>query len=106
MELVNCTPHDINLVKTDGSTEVIPGCGIVPRVSTETIELTDEYGFRLVEVVFGEIHDLPDESEDTMFIVSKICVDAAPWRRDLVYPTDLRRDDAGRVVACGALSRK
>ena len=106
MKLVNCTPHDINLAKTDGSTEAIPSCGIVPRVSTETVELSDEFGFRLVEVIFGEIHDLPDEEENTIFIVSKICVDAAPERSDLVYPTDLRRDETGRVIGCGALSRK
>lgn len=104
MYLINCTPHAIDLIVNDGVKRIEP-CGLVLRVETETHELTREYGFRLVEIVYGEIQGLPDEADDTLLIVSKACVEAAPWRKDLVYPADLVRDENGNVIACCALSR-
>ena len=37
MEIRNCTPHVLNIIKQDGEVLDIPPCGIVPRCSQSLV---------------------------------------------------------------------
>lgn len=51
----------------------------------------------------GEVSGLPDRQSGVTLIVSRMVAEAAPDRRDLVFPLDLIRDDKGRVIGCASL---
>lgn len=104
MELRNLTPHAINLL-VNGEMVEIPVYGPVPRVSSYELPIEGDFPFVGVKVIYGDIENLPPEEEGVALIVSKMCCDAAPERHDLWYPTRLIRDEAGRIVGCGALAQ-
>lgn len=58
--------------------------------------------FKLVG--YGPIENLPEQQCDTIYIVSRTVAEAS-GREDLVFPTDFKRDENGRIVACCALAR-
>lgn len=104
MEIRNYTPHAINLL-IDGEYIEYPSYGKVPRVSTVEKTIDGNWPFEAVKVEYGDVQDLPDPEEGVVLIVSKMCADARPNRKDLWYPTRLVRDEAGRIVGCDALAR-
>ena len=103
MEIRNFTPHVVNLL-VNGELVEIPVYGPAPRVSSHELPIEGDFPFESVKVVYGDINGLPPEEEGVVLIVSKMCCDAAPERRDLWYPTRLIRDEEGRIIGCGALA--
>lgn len=104
MKIKNMTPHSVNLL-INGEYVEYPPCGVVPRISTIEVPIEGDYPFEAVTVKYGDIQDLPDPEADVILIVSKMCADSRPHRRDLWYPARLVRDDAGRIIGCDALAR-
>lgn len=98
----NLTPHAVNLL-IDGMWEEIPPEGVVPRVSKKQ-ETIEQGPIKVVREIFGEIQDLPEPNGDWL-IVSQLCCAAAPTRVDLYYPTDLVRDESGRIIGAKALGQ-
>jgi len=108
MELVNLTPHAINLHLPAGRVLTIPSSGEVARVATEATEAGEIWAGRcnpvpIITQTFGEVCGLPDPEEGKFFIVSALVRAACPGRYDLGSPADLVRDDAGRIIGCKAL---
>lgn len=127
-ELLNCTPHAIeilsseNLEKTKmgwqvrpGSTPVIirtiPPCGVVPRASQGPSlpgEPVDGVPTQ-IPGAFGAPTDLPEPKEGIYRIVSILTVQAAKAAgrslTDLLSPGDLVRDQEGRIVGALNLAR-
>lgn len=105
LKLINLTPHDI--VFTDGT--VIPTSGMVARVSVSQIDDGDINGIPVKKQVFGDIVDLPDSRDNTIYIVSAIVLNAAKaiGRTDVVAPdtNNAIRNDKGHIVAVPALVR-
>ena len=104
MEIKNLTPHALNL-KINGEYVEYPPDGKVPRLSTVEVPIEGDFPFEAVTVEYGDIRDLPDPEEGIILVVSKMCADARPERRDLWYPTRFVRDETGRIVGCDALAR-
>lgn len=77
-QFVNCTPHDIKL--NDGT--IFTASGVVARVSASYTEF-DENG--ICQQVFGDVTDLPESKENTVYIVSALVL-AATDRQDVVAP--------------------
>lgn len=99
IEVINLTPHSINLV---GGPEFEPS-GQVARISS-TNESAGELLINgelvpLITEEFGEVIGLPEEKEGTMFIVSGL-VFSHSKRRDLLVPGEQVRDEQGRVIGC------
>lgn len=96
IEFINLTPHDI--VLNDG--RVFRASGTVARVSS-THTPFDENG--VCRVSFGEVENLPEPKDGTMFIVSGMVAAAAVDRTDLVSPAtghrDAVRNDKGQIVS-------
>ena len=101
--LINMTPHAVNILREDGDIELTP-CGVVPRVETEEVWETNRilFGVPVKKIIYKDVYDLPEPEFGTILIVSQLCCQACPDRDDLVFPADLKRDEAGRIVGCAA----
>lgn len=98
-KIINLTPHAINI--TDGPT--FQPSGKVARVSVQQIDDGVIGGVPVKKQTFGEIVDLPDPADDTIYIVSALVLSAAKaaGRTDCVAPDTANavRDDNGRIVS-------
>ena len=112
MHLVNLCPHEIDLILDDGAEVLLPPCAKPARAAMErtldrVVRLELESGpidVPLSTVEMGDVSELPPPADDTWYVVSLVVAYAYPERSDLLVPDDLVRDEAGRVVACQALS--
>ena len=103
---VNLTPHALNIHATTGKILTIPPSGVVARVSTTSKVVEVIEGVEVSEVVFGEVIDLPEPTESTLFIVSGLVLSALQGaRQDVMAPGELVRDEAGRPIGCKGLRR-
>ena len=104
MKIVNATPHTLNIVCVDGSIREIAPSGIVPRISQvrEISHVLD--GIEIFRVQMGALEGMPDEDGETVYVVSRMVLDAAPERGDMLSPGELVRDGAGKVIGCKGLS--
>lgn len=107
MEIINLTPHALNIVVGD-HTVTIPPSGVVARVDvTRTVAETltvDGVEVPVNATTYGAVVGLPDPEPDTMYVVSALVAQAAK-RPDVLVPDDLVRDEEGRVIGARALAR-
>ena len=116
MKVVNLTPHDINLMDKDFNIiETIKSSGSVR--ATEKKELIGELlGAPLYETKFEDVEGLPEAVEGTIYIVSRIIINACKDRSDLVTTSEIVRQDEngnlsshpfakGKIVGCHSFSR-
>lgn len=113
MNVINLTPHEINIVGNEGKVllSVAPS-GVIGRADEvrtkhETLSLA---GIEVpcVELDFTAANSIPDPVKGTILIVSVLTAQAA--RRsgrtsDIYFPTDLVRDDRGRIVGARSLAQ-
>ena len=109
MGLVNLTPHDV-VVYDDGGDVVltIPASGQIARCAETTTRVGVVGGVPVVRKDYGAIVGLPAEVEGGDGYIVSALVSAAGaklGRRDLYSPSDLVRDDQGRVVGCKSLAQ-
>ena len=112
VKLVNKTPHQVTLVLEDGGKIVLDPVMPIPRVSshnvvTATYAITDDNGVEHTITreapVFGEVVDLPEPQEGTIYVVSMLVAARAKGRTDLVSPGRQLRNEAGQVIGCAGL---
>lgn len=99
MNIINLTPHAV--VITDGPT--FPPSGKVARVSVQQVDDGFIGGVPVKKQTFGNIVDLPDPADDTVYIVSALVLSAAKaaGRTDCVAPDTAKavRNDDGHIVS-------
>lgn len=107
--LVNLTPHVITLYRGDA-----PDAELLPAPVPARLDVSyrrrppvvhDQRTWPTVEMVLGQVENLPSESEGRWFVVSPVVQAALPERDDLLVPADLVRDRRGTVIGCRALAR-
>jgi hypothetical protein len=101
----NWTPHSVNVIGIDGTFRTFDVAGPAPRVSSEVSTLGAIDGIPIVLSKLGEPVGLPEPKEGVMFIVSQMLVSATPERDDLVFPTDIVRNEQGVILGCRAFAR-
>lgn len=101
--IINLTPHVITVVTGNGNIEIKPS-GIIPRVSVKTVPTGEVNGIPLFRNEYGEVVDLPDPVDGTLYVVSGLLKSACPERSDLVVPARQIRDEQGRIVGCEGLA--
>ncbi len=110
MQIVNLTPHTINLMPEglDGPTITIPPSGIVARCITYRVQVdaitADGISVPVNQTRFGEVDNLPEPQPDTIYVVSAIVAQAVPDRPDVFVVDDTVRDDQGRIIGARALA--
>ena len=103
MRLINLTPHPVTIVNEDGAiiatypsegeariAQSNAPCGVLDRVP-------------ICKVTYGEAIGLPEPQPDTGYIVSYITIaqlklSGARTVDDLYYPTEMVRDEKGRIT--------
>lgn len=109
MNLINLTPHTINL-RTDHGELSISSSGVA-RIETRNIPAKpvtfDGHTVNVVRTFYGAVSGLPEYSpgKQVGYIVSSI-VAAHPdlqTRPDLFVPNDFIRDDNGAIIAAANL---
>ena len=118
MQIINLTPHDVNLVKEENGKirEVMAfrHIGKIARCSQTTEKIGDvvvDVGLlthvpvTITKNTYGEIVDLPEPGNDCIYIVSALVANAAIDRYDLVVPNELVRDEKGRIIGCKSLAK-
>lgn len=109
MNIINLTPHCINVYDADGNEVTkFESMGIARADSTETV-VAHLNGIPVVEMTYGNPIGLPDPSEGTAYIVSMLTIQAAiqvgRTTSDLYTTADLVRNDKGQIIGCRKLSR-
>lgn len=108
MKIINCTPHDVNLVTENGSI-TFPRSGIIPRLTEQQQKINsvtvNGIEIDIMKKSFNEAEGLPEPQENTIFIVSALVAGAIKDRDDLVIPNDTIRDDQGRIIGCKNLAK-
>lgn len=104
MNIINCTPHPVHVVNSEGSVlRTIEPNGAPIRLAAKTVPAGEFDGVPLSRTEFGEPVNLPEPAEGTIYIVSQIVKNAIPTRHDLVVPADVLRDDKGQIIGCQSL---
>lgn len=108
MKIMNLTPHTINLISGDKNVPIEPS-GTIARVSVSRQQVAtvdvDGVTFPINKNLFGEITDLPDSIDGTIFIVSAIVANACKERNDLVIVDEAVRNEAGQIIGAKALAK-
>lgn len=110
-QLVNLTPHTINLVAEDGTQLLsLESQGIARVASTTEVVGQLQVGEVVVpqtHTTFGEVEGLPEQTAGVGYIVSNMIISALAQqgvrRNDLFTPGMQVRDDQGRVIGCRSL---
>lgn len=100
MNVINCTPHEINLL-TEEANVAYPPSGIVTRVNTTSVMMPSV--LPMVRTIFGDITSLPEPMDHTYFIVSGMVLSALDGTRPDVIapdtsPASAVRDSQGRMI--------
>jgi hypothetical protein len=101
-QIINLTPHDINVFDGDKQVLTIPASGTIATVKMAQKDLPPVNGIPVVTTDFGDVQNLPSPQPNTIFIVSLLVKGRCP-RKDLVNPTNFVRKD-GKILGCQAFN--
>lgn len=105
MTILNLTPHAINIVDSKGNNlRTITPEDVSARLSATTEVIGSLDGIPLTQTQFGATEGLPEPSENTYFIVSRLIMAGNPERNDLLVPNDLLRNEEGHILGCQSLA--
>ena len=102
-QILNFTPHNLNVVDINGVTQQLPSVGVA-RLATSTVSVNPINGFGVVATAFADVTGLPDPVSGTYYVVSRLVFSACPGRLDVLCPGELIRDIDGNVVGCKGFS--
>ena len=109
--VINLTPHTINLVAEDGTQLLSLESHGVARVAstTEIVGYLQVGGVAVPQThtTFGEVEGLPEQAPGVGYVVSNMIISALAQqgirRNDLFTPGLQVRDEQGRVIGCRSL---
>ena len=98
-KIINLTPHKV--VINDGT--IFEPSGTVARVAVHQVPDGEVNGIPVMKQTFGQLENLPEPQDNTIYIVSQIVLSAAKelGRTDCVAPDTANavRDEEGRIVS-------
>ena len=108
MEIVNLTPHPLNIKTVDDRIITIQPSGELARVSESREQLPaiehESGNISVTRATYGKIENLPDPEHGKIFVVSALVLARAQGRNDVFAPGVAIRDETGRVIGCDGLS--
>lgn len=121
--IINLTPHTINLYSTIDCEETVKGTykslvlkegaqplvtypsqGVARAASSKELVYTIN-NIPVYTTVYGEPEGLPEPAPNTYFIVSVLTAQAAKGRHDLLIIDGAVRNAEGQIVGCTAFGR-
>lgn len=103
MNLINLTPHKINIITETSEIEIQPS-GKIARCSEKIEQAGMLDGIALIKKSLGDVQDLPDPAPDTYYIVSLPVFMAKQDRQDILTIGESIRDNNGNIIGCKSLS--
>jgi type VI secretion system secreted protein VgrG len=103
-EIVNLTPHPLNLRSVDGEVITVPPSGTVARVAETREQLGQLAGLSVTRASYGAVEGLPAPEAGKIFVVSALVLVAVPGRPDVFAPGPAIRDAEGRIIGADGLS--
>lgn len=101
MDIINLTPHDINII-SDNTIRTITKSGKIARIDSRSVLLMHVDNIPVNKTVFGDIIDLPDPKPDTIYLVSAMVLDKVVNRSDVFSPDtgpdSVVRNDSGNII--------
>lgn len=104
MDIINLTPHAITLILQNQTLTFEPS-GTVARVSASVETISHIGDIPVTKTTFGQVENLPDPSNGTVYLVSSLVAQAVKERTDVFIPNESVRDEAGRIIGCKSLGR-
>lgn len=108
MNIVNLTPHELN-IHVGEEIRVIPSSGVARANETVTSSDKDVDGIALNLVSYGEVVNLPEETENVIYVVSVLTAlslrATGVNRNDVYFVGELVRNEKGMVIGCKSLQR-
>ena len=101
-KIINLTPHTINF-HSCGKIYSIPSSGIA-RATSERTQINTINGFPVYTVSYGNVENLPEPKENTIYVVSALTAQAVPDREDVFIVDDTIRDENNRIIGCRGLA--
>lgn len=103
--LENWTPHELRLIREDGTELILAPAGPAPRLQPARRPLGMINGLRVVQTVLGPPQGVPEQRAGVVLVVSALVAEhpALANRTDLAYPGEAIRDDSGRVIGAKGL---
>lgn len=111
MQLINLTPHDIQLVYQEPeldheSIDIIPASGMLARCEVIKEAVGTAGPVPVYNMTYGPVQGLPEPQEDTFYIVAAVVAQSLVGSRDdVLVPVDFVRDDQGQIIGCRGLGR-
>lgn len=104
--IMNMTPHAVSFINDEGETVLtVEPSGTVARVSSRTVQTGILNGLPVTQTQFGDVQGLPEQNDDTIYLVSSLVAQRVPEREDVFIPAESVRDSAGRIIGCRSLGR-
>lgn len=104
-KIMNLTPHKVSFVNEGKEVLAIEPSGLVARVSTETVVTGCINGIPVTTTKFGDVVGLPEENEDTIYLVSSLVAQRCKERHDVFIPNEPVRDENGVITGCKSLGK-
>lgn len=102
--IINLTPHSLNILNSKNETVTIAPTGKIARVTSKTEIIDTINGINIMKQTFGDVIDLPEPTENTVFVVSRMVKDRVSNRTDVLVPGTPVRDDKGNIIGANGLS--
>ena len=104
-KMINLTPHAINFLdKNNNLAACIPSSGIA-RATQKRVPIGTINGITVNKTEYGAVEGHPEPEYGTIYIVSVLTAQAAPYRSDLYIVDDTVRNDQGQIIGCRALAQ-
>jgi len=105
VKIINLTPHPIIIIKENGEKIILEKCNNPARCDSFRVKVCEINGISVNKVCFGQIYNLPEKRENTIYIVSRIIAEAAKDRDDLYIVDETIRDENGNIIGCKSLAK-
>lgn len=108
IEVVNCTPHALNILDADGNIITIQPSGTIARCTSTSIEVGRINNIPVFKIEYGDIQDLPEPQDNKVFVVSRIVLSAlersGTHRPDVIGVGEGVRNEQGQIVGAKGFS--
>lgn len=110
LKVINLTPHEVT-VFLQGDTDpseamVIPPSGEVARCEQKDVFMGIISGIPIYKSDLGDVKNLPDSQDDTIYLVSTpVAEKLKAVRDDLYVPAGFVRNERGQIQGCTFLAK-
>ena len=102
--IINKTPHPVDIVTYKGELiKSFPKAVTPARIILDISKCAPIDSIPITKTTFKHVVGLPEESKGTYYIVSQMVKNYLVDRKDLLVPTDMKRDEDRNIIGVCSL---